>query len=172
MSETEYTLTCAFHPNRETQLRCNRCNKPICIKCATHTPTGYRCPECIRSQQKIFVTAKWFDPIIAGLITGLISFIGSLFARSLGFYMILIALAAGYLAVLASKKAISNRRSPLLKYVMSACALIAAVIPAAVNYYPVFLYGGMGISSVLYLVGWRLAYGIITAAYIFYQLRS
>lgn len=172
MSETENNLTCAFHPNRETQLRCNRCNKPICIKCATHTPTGYRCPECIRSQQKIFVTAKWFDSIIAGLITGLISFIGSLFASSLGFYMILIALAAGYLAVLASKKAISNRRSPILKYVMSACALLATLIPAAVNYYQVFLYGGLGISSVLYLVGWRLAYGIITAAYIFYQLRS
>jgi len=50
--------------------------------------------------------------------------------------------------------------------------LLAALIPAAINYYPVFMYGGMGISSVLYLVGWRLAYGIITAAYIFYQLRS
>ena len=46
MSEINNTLTCTFHPNVETQLRCNRCNKPICIKCAKHTPTGYRCPEC------------------------------------------------------------------------------------------------------------------------------
>lgn len=172
MSETEYSLTCAFHPNRETQLRCNRCNKPICIKCATHTPTGYRCPECIRNQQKIFITARWYDFVIAGLITGLISFIGSLFANRLGFYMILIALGAGYLALLASKKAISNRRSPLLKYVMSGCALLASIIPAAVNFSQIILYGGLGVSGLLYLFGWRLAYGIITAAYIFYQLRN
>lgn len=172
MSETEKTLTCAFHPNRETQLRCNRCNKPICIKCATHTPTGYRCPECIRSQQKVFVTARWHDPIIAGLVSGLIVFIGSLFAGSLGFYTILIALAAGYLAVLAAKKAISNRRSPLLKYVMSACALLASLLPAAVRYYGIFLYGGVGIGYLLVLVGWPLAYGIIAAAYIFYQMRN
>ncbi|TFG48896.1 MAG: hypothetical protein E4H33_03340, partial [Anaerolineales bacterium] len=63
MSDIENTLTCTFHPKRETQLRCNRCEKPICIKCAIHTPTGYRCQECIRSQQKIFVTTKWFDYI-------------------------------------------------------------------------------------------------------------
>ncbi|MFN2280306.1 MAG: hypothetical protein ACK2TZ_00485 [Anaerolineales bacterium] len=172
MSESEKTLTCAFHPNRETQLRCNRCNKPICIKCATHTPTGYRCPECIRSQQKIFVTTRWYDAVITGWITGLIVFIGSLFAGSLGFYTILIALAAGYLAVLASRKAISNRRSPLLKFVMSACALLAGLLPAAVRYYGIFLYGGVETSYLLYLVGWPLAYGIIAAAYIFYQMRN
>lgn len=172
MSDTETTLTCAFHPNRETQLRCNRCNKPICIKCATHTPTGYRCPECIRSQQKAFVTARWYDSIIAGLISGVIVFIGSLFAGSLGFYTILIALAAGYLAVLVSKRAISNRRSPLLKFVMGACALLASLLPAVVRYYGIFLYGGVQISYLLYLIGWPLAYGIIAAAYIFYQMRS
>jgi hypothetical protein len=172
MSETETTLTCAFHPNRETQLRCNRCNKPICIKCATHTPTGYRCPECIRSQQKIFVTAKWFDPIIAGSITALISFIGSLITGSLGFYTIFIALGAGYLAVLLAKKALSNRRSPLLKYIMSASALLASLIPAALYVYQYYWLPGYGFGGVLYFIGWRLAYGILVASYIFYQSRN
>ena len=172
MSDTEPTLTCYFHPNRETQLRCNRCNKPICIKCATHTPTGYRCPECIRNQQKVFVTAKWFDPVIAGMITALIAYIGSLFSGSLGFYTILIALAAGYLAVLASKKAISNRRSPWLKWVMSVCALLASLVPAAITVYRIYWLAGYGFSGSFYLIGWRLAYGVVVAAYIFYQLRN
>ncbi len=118
------------------------------------------------------MTARWYDAVITGLVSGLIVFIGSLFAGSLGFYTILIALAAGYLAVLASKKAISNRRSPLLKYVMSACALLASLLPAAVRYYGLFLYGGVEISYLLILVGWPLAYGIIAAASIFYQMRN
>ena len=27
-------IFCYRHPNVETSLRCNRCNKPICVKCA------------------------------------------------------------------------------------------------------------------------------------------
>ena len=34
---------CANHPTVETTLRCNKCGKPICAKCAIRTPTGYRC---------------------------------------------------------------------------------------------------------------------------------
>src|SRR4030043_252957 len=54
---TEVVLTCANHPNRETSLRCKRCNKPICASCAVLTPVGYRCRECVRGQQATFDTA-------------------------------------------------------------------------------------------------------------------
>jgi len=172
MSATEQPLTCAFHPKRETQLRCNRCDKPICIQCATHTPTGYRCPECIRTQQKIFVTTKWFDLLIAALVTGLIAFLGSLLGAYLGFYSLLIALGTGYLAVLATKKAISNRRSPALKYVMSGAALLASLGPAL--YYLIRTYQllGYGLLGGLYSIIWRLAFSVVITAYIYYQLRS
>ena len=39
MTETT-TLYCYVHPNRETALRCNHCNRPICADCAIRTPTG------------------------------------------------------------------------------------------------------------------------------------
>ena len=52
-------LTCYNHPNRETVLRCNRCEQPICVQCAVKTPTGYRCKQCVKTQQKVFVTVKW-----------------------------------------------------------------------------------------------------------------
>ncbi len=172
MSETETTLTCAFHPKTETQLRCNRCNKPICIKCATHTPTGYRCSECIRAQQKIFVTTKWFDQVIAAAIAGVISFLGSLFAIKLGFYMILLAMAAGYAIICAVKKAIRNRRSPLLKYVMSVSALLGSLIPViGILIRDISLYGtifGGGFYSMI----WYLAYAVILTANVYYQLRN
>ena len=172
MTETEQTLTCAFHPKRETQLRCNRCNKPICIKCATHTPTGYRCPECIRSQQKIFVTTKWFDQIIAALITGVISLLSSILGSFLGFYTILIAMGAGYLSVLVTKKAIKNRRSPLLKYVMSGTALVASLAPIFYELYQSYRLYGFFFVGGLYSIIWRLAFSVIVTAYIYYQLRN
>ena len=59
------TLYCYVHPNRATTLRCNRCERPICAEDAVLTPTGYRCRECIRSQQRIFDTALWYDYITA-----------------------------------------------------------------------------------------------------------
>jgi hypothetical protein len=172
MSETEQSFTCAFHPKRETQLRCNRCNKPICIQCATHTPTGYRCPECIRSQQKVFVTTKWFDHVIAAVITGVLALLGSLLGAYLGFYAILIAVGSGYLAVLATKKAINNRRSPLLKFVMSGTALLASFIPTGYYLYQTYWLLGYGLLGGLYAIIWRLAFSVTITFYIYYQLRN
>ena len=34
---------CANHSDRETGLRCNRCDKFICAECASKTPVGYSC---------------------------------------------------------------------------------------------------------------------------------
>jgi len=39
-------LRCANHPDVETYLRCSRCEKPICARCAVQTPVGARCREC------------------------------------------------------------------------------------------------------------------------------
>ena len=49
--------TCYKHPNRETLICCNQCGRPICMDCAVSTPTGYRCKECVKEQQKKFNTA-------------------------------------------------------------------------------------------------------------------
>ena len=69
-------MTCYIHPNRETVLRCNRCDQPICVDCAVKTPTGYRCKQCVKTQQKVFVTVKWFDYPIAIIVAGILSAIG------------------------------------------------------------------------------------------------
>lgn len=63
--ETPDVLYCANHPDRETMLRCNRCNKPICTECAVQTPVGYRCRECVRGQQDKFYTAKASNQALA-----------------------------------------------------------------------------------------------------------
>ncbi len=39
-------VSCTYHPDVQTGLRCTRCGKPICPKCAVRTPVGLRCPDC------------------------------------------------------------------------------------------------------------------------------
>lgn len=41
-------MRCAAHPNVETNLKCGKCEKPICPKCMVQTPVGARCPKCAR----------------------------------------------------------------------------------------------------------------------------
>ncbi len=175
MSDIENTLTCTFHPKRETQLRCNRCEKPICIKCATHTPTGYRCQECIRSQQKIFVTTKWFDYIIAAIITAIVSFLGSLLTLFLGFYTIFIAFGAGYSAVWLVRKIIKNRRSPALKIVFSVTAFLGSLPPLIywiVTTLQEMKTYGYAISGGIFTLIWYLAYTVILTSNVFFQVRK
>ena len=39
--------TCYRHPERETYIRCTRCDRPICPECMTAAPVGYQCPDCV-----------------------------------------------------------------------------------------------------------------------------
>lgn len=78
------TLYCYRHPTVATTLRCNRCERPICARDAILTPTGYRCPECIHSQQRIFNTAVWYDYILGFVIAFGLSLVASLIFAMVG----------------------------------------------------------------------------------------
>ena len=45
--------TCYRHPDRETNVSCSNCGRPICPDCMTSTPVGMRCPECSRQRTQV-----------------------------------------------------------------------------------------------------------------------
>lgn len=128
-------LYCYRHPQTQTGLRCNRCNRPICPKCARRTPVGFRCPECIREQEGKFYSGGNLDYIIAAaialplslIVAGLFTFILS----GIGFFVIIISLivapaAAGFIAE-AVRWAVKKRRSRYLGHVVAGCVILGTV---------------------------------------------
>jgi membrane associated rhomboid family serine protease len=51
LDETEETY-CYGHPNTPTKLRCSRCGRPICGRCAIPASVGQHCPECVAEARR------------------------------------------------------------------------------------------------------------------------
>src|SRR4051812_6807883 len=73
--EDEETLYCYRHPQRETALRCNNCERPICVDCAVVAAVGMKCRECGRLPRTAHATVprtKLLRGIAAGVPAGLV----------------------------------------------------------------------------------------------------
>lgn len=44
--------TCYRHPGREANIRCTRCERPICPECMITASVGFQCPECVQEANK------------------------------------------------------------------------------------------------------------------------
>lgn len=134
MTSSPSTLFCVNHPNTETMLRCNRCNDPICAKCAIKTPTGYQCPQCVKKHQKAFDTSTAIDIPIGFFTAAILSAIASVlvsFVGFLGFFawfaIIAGAPTAGVMIAEGCRTMTGRRRSSLLFKVAAAGAILGAL---------------------------------------------
>jgi len=166
MSDNPPILYCANHPNVETSLRCNNCGKPICPKCAVRTPTGYRCRECVRNQQKVFDTAEPIDYPLAIAVAAVLSFIGSLVVSYIGFFTIFVAPIAGVIIAEAVRFVIRRRRSKNL-FLVATIAAVVGSLPLLLTSLASSLFGGF-----VFTLIWQGLYTFTISTAVYYRLRG
>lgn len=126
----EEIVYCPVHPKVEAGLRCNRCGRPMCPKCAVLTPVGYRCKECVREQQDTFFNAQVIDYLIAAVASVVISFVAAAFLARIGWFFIAIfvAPAAGGVIGAAVRRLTRKRRGRYTALVVGA-GVVAGALP-------------------------------------------
>ncbi|NUR91065.1 MAG: rhomboid family intramembrane serine protease, partial [Nonomuraea sp.] len=74
--------TCYRHPDRETWVRCQRCERPICPDCMKDASVGFQCPECVaegnknvRQARSAYGGAVVTQPYVTWTILGLIALV-------------------------------------------------------------------------------------------------
>ncbi len=161
MSEPIY---CVNHPGVETYLRCNKCGKPICVKCAVQTPVGYRCRDCINTQQRVFYAD--FRPVhylVAAVVTLPLALVAGWLVPSLGWYAIILGpLAGGGIAEVA-RWAIRQRHGQYTWLVVCGC-IVVGVLPW------LLMKIGYGASGLMGLV-WDVVYLVTTVGAAYARLR-
>jgi membrane associated rhomboid family serine protease len=59
---------CAWHPETETGLSCQRCERPICAKCLVEASVGFQCPQCAKDKQVTRTLNSFARPVITQII--------------------------------------------------------------------------------------------------------
>ena len=171
-ADTE-TLYCANHPHTATSLRCNKCNKPICTKCAVLTPVGYRCRECVRGQQQVFETVVWYDYAVAGVLAAVLGGLAGALLVNLSWFTIFLAPVAGGVIAEIVRLAVRRRRGRNL-FLVAAGAYVVGCLPLfALGLLAVLVgrqggFGGFGLLQLL----WPAVYTALATGTFYSRLRG
>lgn len=90
---------CINHPDRETGLRCHRCERPICYQCAIKTPVGQICPDCYKAARAKYYNGTSTDVVIGAAIALVLGVVfgglAYLFLNMIGWFSFIVAFIAG-----------------------------------------------------------------------------
>ncbi|OGO00759.1 MAG: hypothetical protein A2Y59_00495 [Chloroflexi bacterium RBG_13_52_14] len=129
-------MRCARHPDIETDLRCGKCEQPICPKCLVQTPVGARCPQCAALKKlPVFEVSGIFyiRAIVAGLLSAaVLGFIWPYIPVS-GFLLFFIALAVGYVIGEAISLSVNRKRGPGLQVIAGVSVAVCYVIRSLIE---------------------------------------
>ncbi|NLF75929.1 MAG: hypothetical protein GX573_09530 [Chloroflexi bacterium] len=154
----EELVYCTVHPTIATSLRCNRCGRPMCTRCAVKTPVGYRCRECVREQQDKFFDAQMRDYLIAGVVALVMSFVAAAILARIGWFIIVffLAPAAGGLIGRAVFRLTGRRRGRYTGAVVGTCVVLGALPFLLLNPLSIGIYLFMATGAAVAQFGLRL----------------
>jgi hypothetical protein len=119
-------LRCYRHPDRETYVRCGRCDQPICSRCAMQGPVGFRCRQCGRPARDPLTSMRPSQLAIGLAISLGGGFVVGLVSSSIGFFGLILAWFAGGLIADAILRFVGIKRGPIM-----AGTLIGGIVAGA-----------------------------------------
>lgn len=134
-------LFCYRHADRETYVRCGRCDRPICPRCAMQGPVGFRCRDCGKPVYDPLTSFRPEQLVLGSLVSLGASTLGGVIGLQIGFFVIFVGFLAGGLISDLVMRVTGYKRGPVM----------AAI-----------LLGGIGLGAVIAL---GLAYGVTIAQY-------
>lgn len=174
-TETPQTKTfCVNHPETETYLKCNRCGRPVCIKCVQRTPVGYRCKECLGEQRQGYYTATSLDYGVAAVIAFILGGVGGFIISLIGFWLVAIFAGPFAGAVISEviRRLISKRRGRYLALVAAGAVVLGALAALLVPVLPLLLAGRFDILARVFInIGFWI-YAALAASTVYARLRS
>jgi hypothetical protein len=126
-------LHCYRHPDRETWVRCGRCDQPICTKCAMQGPVGMRCKSCgkpvrdaLSSMTAVQVVVVLGLTIGAGLLVGFL-------AMQFGWFVLLLGFFAGRFTIDALDHTIGMKRGPRMMALVIGGLLVGSLVGGGIG---------------------------------------
>jgi hypothetical protein len=127
-------LYCYRHPDRETWVRCGRCDRPICPRCAMQGPVGFRCKTCGKPAYDPLTSLKPRQALIGGLVAVAAGTLGGLIGLQLGFFIIIVGFFAGGLISDLVMRFTGFKRGPVMAAILLGGIAIGTVVAFGISY--------------------------------------
>ena len=144
-SRDDQPLFCFRHPDRETYVRCGRCDRPICTSGGMMGPVGLRCRDCGKPPRDPLTSvdaAQLFAGAAAALGAGTI---GGFIGMQIGFFAFFIGIPIGALIGEAILRATGYKRGPVM-IALAVGGIVGGVLLAGVIQYALSI-GSLGVDA-------------------------
>jgi hypothetical protein len=135
LSDQPPPLYCYRHPDRETWVRCGRCDQPICTRCSMQGPVGLRCKTCGTPSRDALASLRPGQVAIGVAIAGGLGAAVGYFSSQFGFFMIIIGFFAGTFVAEGLDRTIGIKRGPRILALAVAGILIGGLIGGGFGLY-------------------------------------
>lgn len=129
-------MKCTRHPDVETDLRCGKCDTPICPKCMVQTPVGARCLQCAALKRlPVYEISpiSYVRAVVAGLAAAAV--LGAVwgFIPFGGFFLFFVTLVIGYLIGEAVSLSVNRKRGAGLQVIAGISMIVSYAVRSLIE---------------------------------------
>lgn len=127
-------LFCYRHPDRVTYVRCGRCDRPICPRCAMQGPVGFRCRDCGKPVNDPMTSFSTRQLVLGGLVSLVAGTIAGVVASRIGFFSIFVSFFAGGLIADAVMRVTGYKRGPVMVGILVGGIVLGTLVAFGIDY--------------------------------------